>query len=265
MEYDRIKDRIESILGHNTLARKLFFAALDRLFLRARYVRREIDTLKKSGFNPSKILDAGSGFGQYSFRLARTFPQAQVIGLDLKEQIVDSGNRLAVQFGVDNIKFEKGDLLSMDHESQYDMVLNVDVLEHIEEDRKVIENIGRILKPGGLFVLTTPYFDEDHPVQSMFVDEHVRPGYSRKDLEEKLNSAGLELRKFTITYGSFGGVAWRLLQKWPMSWLSGRIWLLPLVLIYFCAAYPIAWIFMQLDMMIKNTHGGGILAVAVRR
>ncbi len=264
MEYDRVKARLEAFIGSSAIGRKLFFAALDRLFLRARYIRRELHRLRKSGFSPNKILDAGSGFGQYSFHMAKLFPNAEVIGLDVKSEIVTSGNRLAKQFGIPNITFEVGDLLSLEYPSQFDLVLNVDVLEHIEDDQLVIQNIARVLKPNGIFLLTTPYFDGSSPGSAAFVDEHVRSGYSREDLKTKLHAAGLRLEKFTITYGIWGGIAWKLLQKWPMTWLTGRNWLIPLVALYVCTVYPIAWIFMQLDMLKENDGGGGILATAIK-
>lgn len=264
MEYDQVKDRLEKIIGDSPVARRLFFAALDRLFLRSRYIRREIGRLKRSGFSPEEILDAGSGFGQYSFRLGRMFPAAHITGLDLKQELVNSGNLFVNRSGMNNIEFERGDLLTMDDEGRFDLILCVDVLEHIEEDRKAIGNISRALKPGGIFIFTTPYF-EGKSTEEVFVDEHVRPGYSKGETKEKLHEANLELRQFTITYGPWGNIAWKLLQKWPMSWLSGRIWLLPVVFLYYLFAYPIAWIYMHLDMKARNRTGGGILAVAVKR
>ncbi len=261
MKYDLVKNRLEKLLGDSPFLRKLFFAAMDRLFLRSRYVAREIAMLKRSGFAPQQILDAGSGFGQYSFRMARIFPKARITGLDVKEEIVASGNRLAQRSGVENISFKTGDLLDLGYLGQFDLALSVDVLEHIEDDRAVIGNISKALKPGGFFIFTTPYFDGVNPGGAVFIDEHVRPGYSRDETEEKLFEAGLRLKKFTITYGYWGNIAWNLLQKIPMRLLSGRFWLLPVVFIYFIVVYPLAWICMKLDMISDNRSGGGILAV----
>jgi 2-polyprenyl-3-methyl-5-hydroxy-6-metoxy-1,4-benzoquinol methylase len=264
MEYDPVKDKMQAALGNGVLARKLFFAALDRLFLRSRYVAREFSRLRKRSSQPVEILDAGSGFGQYSFRLARTFPQAKITGLDVKQDLVDSGNQFARRAGVKNVTFVVGDLLKLGYTNRFDLALSVDVLEHIVEDRLVMSNIAQALKPGGRFILTTPYYSGPGGASSdqPFVGEHVRPGYSREEMREKLAGAGLELEQFTITYGPWGNVAWRLLQKGPMSWLSGRIWLAPLIALYFLVAYPVAWVFMQLDMQATNQDGGGILAVA---
>lgn len=268
MEYDPVKDRLQALVGRNRLARRLFFSILDRIFLRSRYVRREIERLKREGFRPEHILDAGSGFGQYTFRLSRTFPQARITGLDLKEDLVRSGNEFWRGIGGgdgDRIHFEVGNLLELPYESQFDLALSVDVMEHIAEDELVFRNIGRSLRRGGLFIMTTPYYDvstgsikSDQP----YVDEHVRPGYSRSELTQKLAQGGMIIEKFVITYGPYGHIAWTLLQKWPMSWLGRSKWLMPLVALYLIPAYALSWLFMQLDMAAENQRGGGILAVA---
>jgi SAM-dependent methyltransferase len=264
MDYDPVKNKIQAALGGNVAARKLFFAAMDTLFLRARYVARELSELSADGFRPDEILDAGSGFGQYGFRMANTFPGAKITGLDVKKDLVESGNKFAAKAGLGNVAFAVGDLLDLGYQSRFDLALSVDVIEHIEDDRRVMANVAQALKPGGLFVLTTPYWagSAGTPPPDFVVGEHVRPGYSREELGEKLASAGLELTKFTITYGPWGNVAWRLLQKMPITWLSGRFWLAPFVAAYFGVAYPIAWLFMQMDMHAKNGDGEGILAVA---
>jgi SAM-dependent methyltransferase len=268
VEYDPVKDRLQALVGRNRLARRLFFSILDRIFLRSRYVRREIERLKREAFHPEQILDAGSGFGQYTFRLSRVFPQAKIMGLDVRPDLVQSSNEFWRGVGGgdgDRIRFEVGNLLELPYESRFDLVLSVDVMEHIEADELVFRNMGRSLKPGGLFIMTTPYYDvsdgnskSDQP----YVDEHVRPGYSRSELTQKLAQGGMIIEKFVITYGAYGNVAWTLLQKWPMRWLSQSKWLIPLVALYLIPAYALSWLFMRLDMAAKNQRGGGILAVA---
>jgi len=265
VKYDPVKDRLQALVGKNRLARRLFFSILDRVFLRSRYVRREIEWLKREGFHPEQILDAGSGFGQYSFRLAKVFAQARVTGLDIKEDLIQSCNDFWSNREGARFHFEVGNLLKMDYESQFDLALSVDVMEHIEEDERVFRNIGRALRPGGLFIMTTPYYDPSNPSgpsDQPFVDEHVRAGYSRPELIQKLAQANMTVEKFVITYGPYGNVAWTLLQKWPMGWLSRAKWAAPLVALYLIPAYGLAWIFMQLDMAVSNRSGGGILAVA---
>jgi len=271
VKYDPVKDRLQALVGRNRLARRLLFSILDRVFLRSRYVRREIERLKLAGFAPEQILDAGSGFGQYSFRLSQVFTQARITGLDIKEDLIQSCNDFWQSRGGDEgarVHFEVGNLLEMAYESQFDLALSVDVMEHIEEDERVFRNIGRALQPGGLFIMTTPYNDPSSQSGSSdqpFVDEHVRAGYSRPELTQKLAQAGMIIEKFVITYGPYGNVAWTLLQKWPMRWLSRAKWTAPMVALYLFPASALAWIFMQLDMAACNRSGGGILAVAKKQ
>ena len=44
-------------------------------------------------------------------------------------------------------------------ENSFDVVVAVEVLEHVEQDRAFVENVYRVLKPGGMFVMTTPNGD----------------------------------------------------------------------------------------------------------
>lgn len=44
-------------------------------------------------------------------------------------------------------------------EASFDVVVAVEVLEHVEEDEKFVRNVARVLKPGGYFVMTTPNGD----------------------------------------------------------------------------------------------------------
>ena len=66
MHYDPIKDKLGSFFNGSIFMRKLFYRLLDLLLLRTWHIHREIKKWKKE--NPAKheILDAGSGFGQYS-------------------------------------------------------------------------------------------------------------------------------------------------------------------------------------------------------
>lgn len=70
-----------------------------------------------------------------------------------------------------------------------------DVLEHIDDDQSVLEELLRSLEPGGVLVLTVPA----HPFLFDEMDElaHHRRRYTRSGLEQKLQSAGFELRFLT--------------------------------------------------------------------
>ncbi len=90
MHYDPIKDTLGALVRRSPLLRKLFYKSLGAMFLREWYVKRKIKLLY--GANPpADIFDAGSGFGQYSYFMAKRFPHAKINAVDVKEdQISDS-------------------------------------------------------------------------------------------------------------------------------------------------------------------------------
>jgi len=96
----------------------------------------------------------------------------------------------------------------MGDEARFDVIGAFDVLEHISDDEKVLENIARALKPSGVVLITVP----QHRWLWSSVDEyacHVRR-YTRSELIGKLEGAGLKVRMVT----SF--VCFLL----PLMWLS---------------------------------------------
>ena len=63
-------------------------------------------------------------------------------------------------------------------------------MEHIEEDVLVFQNFYKSLKNNGILLISTPSDKGGSDVHSdneeSFIDEHVRDGYSIKDITEKL-------------------------------------------------------------------------------
>src|SRR5690606_41515626 len=54
------------------------------------------------------------------------------------------------------VHFRVQELEVLNDQERYDLVLSVDVMEHIEADEKVMQNLCRALKPGGLLLISTP-------------------------------------------------------------------------------------------------------------
>jgi len=113
-----------------------------------------------AGFDPvvgdwtgKRVLDLGCGGGFMAEALARR--GALVTGIDPSPGAIDiawkhaetSGLAIAYAIGT-------GESLNLADRS-FDIVLCVDVLEHVEDLDRVIAEIGRVLKPGGLFLFDT--------------------------------------------------------------------------------------------------------------
>lgn len=266
--YDPVKDRFANLIRKSVFLRTLFYRLLDLFFLRSWYVRRVVKEhardLEQSG--SWKLLDAGSGFGQYDRFILNTFDEVQVTAVDVKQDYLqDSRNYFEAKNLSQRIEFRQMDLLEPEFKQEYDFVICIDVLEHIEDDRKVIKNLQSVLKPGGYFLMHSPsiYSEEDAGEDDTFVDEHARAGYAKEDIREKLESAGLQPVSIEYTYGEKGHRAWELLIKYPMLWMNRyKLWILPLLAIYYLFTLPYGLLLMKLDMKGTNEKGTGIYALA---
>jgi SAM-dependent methyltransferase len=83
MQYDPIKRSLGKVFNQTPALRKLFYRLLDWLLLRAWHVRKELKKLPLSA--DCSILDAGSGFGQYTYRMSRLFPKSQILAVDVTD------------------------------------------------------------------------------------------------------------------------------------------------------------------------------------
>ena len=84
---------------------------LDLLLLRAWHIKRELKRVKKENPGALQILDAGSGFGQYVYRMSRLFPESTIKGVDVKQEQIEDCNGFFRKIGKGNrVKFEFADL-----------------------------------------------------------------------------------------------------------------------------------------------------------
>jgi SAM-dependent methyltransferase len=274
VHYDPIKDRLAAACERHPLLWRGFYAALDLLFLRAWYVRREVRRLMSAlpKDRPVHVLDAGTGFGQYVHFLLRNFPQARVHAVDVKSDYLARAKRFMRQTPyASRVAFAQDDLTQLEAEGPFDLVLSVDVMEHIADDETVFDHFARVLRPGGYVVVNTPSDRGGSGVQAekadtageaSFIGEHVRDGYNRQDLEEKLQRAGLAPAQSRYTYGPYGAGAWKLLVQQPMKALNRSWAFLPLVLLYYLPALPVGLFLNALDVRAENDEGTGLLVTA---
>ena len=267
--YDPVKDRFASKIRHARFLRSVFYRLLDLFFLRGWYVRRELRKLWRQYFrknNQWRILDAGCGFGQYDSFILRSFSNVSVKSVDVKEDYLsDCRTYFKKDIDKDRIKFDYADLLKFDHEPEFDSVLCVDVLEHIEDDVLVMTNIANSMKKGGYFVMHSPSHiaGRDAGEDEFFVEEHARAGYSKEDLDEKLRKAGFDSVELHYTYGSFGHAGWVILIKYPMLWMTRfGLSVLPIMFLYYIITLIPGLLLLRLDMLKENKEGAGILAIA---
>lgn len=265
MQYDPIKRSLGKVFNSTPAFRKLFYRLLDLLLLRSWHIRRELKQLKKEGFAPEAIADAGSGFGQYVYYLSKKYPSSRITGLDIKQEQVDDCNGFFSRIGLsDRISFTYADLTTLEINKTYDLILSVDVMEHIEDDRTVFQRFYKGLKPGGVLLISTPSdqggsdVHDDH--DESFIDEHVRDGYGVEDIEEKLREAGFSNINIRYSYGKPGKISWKLSMKYPIQLANISKLFLLLLPFYYLIAYPICFALNRADVRKTHSTGTGLIA-----
>lgn len=147
-----------------------------------------------------KTLDVGSARSVFPYYLAAKGYDVTTIDME------DGSYRDAVgkNFGVKSIV---GDLREFDLklESKFDFITNLSVVEHIDEDTKAVENLARYLKPGGVMIVSTDFYDEyieypdanrvivsDRPAGSHTDSRVYTPETFAERIIEPLERAGME-------------------------------------------------------------------------
>lgn len=263
MDYAPLKNTLREFIRGKPRLRRLFYFVLGRLFLRERYVKRALAELMPALGRNLKVMDAGFGYGQYSYHIARFYGGVSVTGIEIEREMLDDFEIFIEKTGMKNIELREIDLTEMTIKLFFDLALSVDVMEHIENDEAVFKNVCQSLREGGVFLIHAPHKSDSRAEGGVsFVGEHVREGYTAEEIVEKLQRAGFGQIEFTYTYGKAGAAAWRLLQKYPIMVLNFTRLAFILTPFYYAVVYPLAEFLMRRDIRASNRIGNGILVKA---
>jgi arsenite methyltransferase len=118
------------------------------------------------------VLDVGCGAGATACYLAKTFG-CSVVGVDLRESMIDLSNERAQGEGIkDKVEFRVADALGLPFEdAHFDVVLCESVATFIEDKRKVVSELVRVVKPGGYVGLNEEVWLKTPPDE---VVDHLR-------------------------------------------------------------------------------------------
>ena len=156
-----------------------------------------------------RLLDVGCGTGAFTIGAARRGYWSLGLSWDGRNQAVAQQRSSICRANL--ARFEVQDLRHLerrvDLQHSFDIVVCCETIEHIINDRKLIIDLSRCLKSGGLLLLTTPYFhyipmtkSDEEPFSRVEDGGHVRRGYTLEDLKDLCKSGGL--RALEIGYCS---------------------------------------------------------------
>ena len=113
-----------------------------------------VGELKKH--NPNGVLvDVGCGPGYLVVEIAKSFPRLTVIGVDISEEMVQKATDAVSGLGLgEKVSFRRGDIQELPFEdNSMDFVVSTLSLHHWSEPKRAMEEINRVLKPGGQFLI----------------------------------------------------------------------------------------------------------------
>lgn len=107
-----------------------------------------------------RLLEVGCGQGEFAVWLSRQKPGFEIVGLDFSETAIKLATRRAKAERA-GVKFILGDAQALPYaDDSFDIVVSCECLEHVPSPSKMAQEIARVLKPGGRFLLTTEnYFN----------------------------------------------------------------------------------------------------------
>lgn len=226
------------------------------------YLKR---TLKGRQFR--SILDAGCGDGTFAFYVASKNPTTQVLAVDIGEQglhgtevTLQVGERIQKTMNLPNLRFERLDLRELDARDSYDLVYSFDVLEHIAENNKVLENIYRALNRGGVLLVRMPTRVQKRILKSKFTAEHARwaaiehvgQHHDMGSLLGTLRSIGYRIVSAKHTMGFWGRLSFELSE-------ALKYYRVPAVAQFACI--PPLKLLRWIDTLVNPVDGDGLLVL----
>jgi SAM-dependent methyltransferase len=147
-----------------------------------------------------RVLDIGCGTG-FNLEEVRAFGVRDAVGLDLSAKALSFCRERGLS------RLVRGDAAQPPFGDQtFDIVLALDLIEHVEDDRSALGGLCRVLKPGGRLIVFTPAFQFLWSAQDR-VSHHFRR-YTAPELKSKLLDAGYTIDKLSYANTLLFPVVW---------------------------------------------------------
>jgi 2-polyprenyl-3-methyl-5-hydroxy-6-metoxy-1,4-benzoquinol methylase len=200
---------MEKIMEKNQA--KNYYEALDKVkniwhadkksnFYYKEYIRYET-ILKRIPQQTKTVLDLGCGDGFLSYRIAQK--RYQVTAMDLSLNRLKRFKEQAEKFNIQQIE---GDITKVDLPSEsFDLIVCSEVIEHLPNYMDVLNEVWRLLKKGGHFIVTVPnnqnvkIFTCPHCLKTFYQDDHVN-SFTQATLSQDLISFGFKIDYVQVLY-----------------------------------------------------------------
>lgn len=134
---------------------------------------------------PIRVLEVGGGGGPWTFELLEKGNHVVEVDVDANALKRLQNKLMLFESDVDRVEIIHSHIKDYDESRLFDEIVLFEVLEHISDDRAVMEKLCKMLKPEGIMLVSTPSHNYE-PFYGERVSEaedggHVRKGYSFED------------------------------------------------------------------------------------
>jgi SAM-dependent methyltransferase len=223
-------------------------ATLERMALAPAYNRWMFDRLER--WIGSRVLEVGSGIGNMSQFFAE---RDKVVLTDteaayrerLRERFRDRPGVSVTELSLPGVPPDLAGL-------QFDTIICLNVLEHIEDDAGTLKSLHGLLEPGGRLVLLVPALQSIYGSLDRALGHYRR--YSRKLLRERYADAGLRMRHLEH-FNMAGILGW---------WFTGRVLRRELIPTGSLALYDRLVPLFRLERLLPVRIGQSLIAIGER-
>lgn len=193
----------------NKKVKAILDAEIDPAFARrAELIFEELEKAK-----PKKILDAGCGRGFYAHGVSQLSFPSEIQGIDITDEYAQKAKAFCTD---KRVTIQKADIYNLPFTSHYfDFIICSEVLEHLTYDVRALRELKRVLKKGGILVVTVPHsnypflWDPLNWVLERTIHWHI-PGsiwwlsgiwaghvrlYDEDDLVQKVQESGFTIKR----------------------------------------------------------------------
>lgn len=115
-----------------------------------RRTKEAIKAIEKYSQPPRKILDLGAADGLMLSKIKDKFPKSNCVGVEYSQELIDVNQDK-------RIKLIQGDVQKLPFkENQFNIVIATAIIEHLSSPQKFLAEIRKVIKRGGVVILTSP-------------------------------------------------------------------------------------------------------------
>lgn len=159
---EQVEQMFDNISGKYDLLNRILSMGID-----VRWRKKVVKSVKKA--NPKTVLDIATGTGDLAIQIAKS-TQAQITGFDLSAGMLEVGRKKVTKEKLDDrIEMIQGDAENMPFEdNSFDVITVAFGVRNFENLKKGLDEIYRVLKPGGKFIILEFSQPESFPMKQLY-------------------------------------------------------------------------------------------------